>query len=139
MKKSFISLMLAVFAVFLIASCGGGSGGSNNESTINLTGNWKGVWQSTADTKYKGTIQANLIQDNLTIKGNAIIANSPCMKNGSLSGTIQNNNNISFGVFSGGNTIVFTASYTSTIISGTYLITAGNCAGDVGTFSLEKQ
>ena len=134
-KRYFILSLLFLF--FIVISCGGGGG--SNEVEINLSGNWKGKWESTADKKYIGSISANIIHNASSINGNATITNSPCLKGGSISGTTESGNNISFGVFSGGNTIVFTASYTANTISGTYVITAGNCAGDVGMFSLEKQ
>ena len=138
MRFSWFKIMLATMAVAFTVGCGGGGGGSS-ESEINLSGSWKGRWESTADKKYDGNIEANIIHSGSSVNGNAVITDSPCLKSGNISGTTEKGNNISFGVFSGGNTIVFTATYTANTINGTYVVTAGNCAGDVGIFSLEKQ
>ncbi len=63
---------------------------------------------------------------------------SPCLSSGILSGTVSGNNTVGTMV-SGGNTINYTLTIVSSnSVSGTYSVTAGACAGDTGTISLNK-
>lgn len=107
-----------------------------------LTGTWTGTWSSSNGID-SGNLTANLTQSGTSISGTAsayvtggsVSCGGP---NYSVSGTVSGNN-IIFGVFDRGiESGVYTATFTSTSMSGTYSVTAGACAGDTGTFSLNK-
>ena len=103
---------------------------------IDLTGAWNGTWASSGGV-YSGSLSVTLVQSGTSITGTATIAGSPCITSGSVSGTFTGNN-ITFGVVSGQDSIEFYATYASQSIDGTYIITAGSCSGEFGTFSMSK-
>ena len=103
-------------------------------TTVDITGTWSGSWASSNGIN-NGNISAVLTQSGTSVIGTLSITGSPCISNGSVSGTVSGNN-VSFGIISGSDTVEYNATYTSTSMSGTYSVTTGACAGDTGTFSL---
>ncbi len=100
-----------------------------------ITGNWSGSWVSSSVGG--GSLLVNITQSGSSFSATVSMSGSPCLSSGSLSGTITGNNIVG-AIVSGGNTINFTLTFTSTSVSGTYSVTAGACAGDTGTISLNK-
>ena len=144
LKLGFIVFVLTV-CIGLIAGCsggdsssGGGSSGGDTSGAVEgiLTGSWNGSWTS-LNGNGSGNISANIIHGDSSIIGSISMTDYPCMSRGSLSGTVLENN-VNIIVVFATNTIVYSALYTSTSISGAYAVTAGDCTGDVGTFSINK-
>ena len=135
LKFIFIVFVLSV-SIGLIAGCSGGSSSGGGAGVV-LTGNWSGTWVSSG-TPYWGYIAVSMVQSGTSISGTAVLTGSPNFPNCSMSGSVSGNTMNATGV-SGSNTVVFTATCTSTSMNGTYAVSAGSCAGDYGTFSMNKQ
>jgi hypothetical protein len=107
-------------------------------SPADVSGSWSGNWNS-ADKVSGGSVSANFEQSGTSFSGSVTIGGSPCISNGSVSGTISGSD-ISFGVVSGASTITFTATVTLDSMNGTYKVldTTGFCAGDIGAFSMTR-
>lgn len=84
MKKLLTILSIS----FVLAACSSGS--SVSETPPNITGTWTGTFSNSAGSD-SGTITLNLTQivDSLTVTGIAIILDSDCLTNGSVSGTVN--------------------------------------------------
>ncbi len=106
--------------------------------TPDLSGTWNGSWASSNGID-SGGLAADLTQNGASITGTANVTGSACGgQNHSVSGSISANT-ISFGIFDSGiETGTYTATFTSSSMSGTYFIKTGPCVGDTGTFSLTK-
>ena len=145
LKMGFLVFVLTA-CIGLTAGCSGGGssssgGGSNEVGTAGsgegtLTGSWNGSWTSLKGNG-SGNMSANIVHSNSAIIGSISMAGYSCLSRGSLSGTVLENL-VDIKVVSGANTIVYSALYTPTSISGAYAVTAGDCAKDAGTFSINK-
>lgn len=107
-------------------SAGGDGGGGDPRD---LTGEWQGTWQDTeGDT---GTITLSLTQTNDQLSGQATLFNSPCLSNGSVTGSVAGND-VTLTLQSGTATarLNFTIS-SDTYLSGDVMFTSGTCSGEV--------
>ena len=73
-----------------------------------------------------------------SLSGSASLPGSPCFSNCSISGTVSGNY-MTATIVSGSNTAVFTGTCSTTSMSGSYGVSAGFCAGDYGTFTMNKR
>ena len=135
LKMGFLIFVLTV-CIGLIAGCSGGSSSSGGGGGGDLTGNWTGTWVSSVFVAW-GNVSMNIVQSGTSISGSAVLTGSPNFPNCTISGSVSGNN-MTATVVSGSNTAVFTATYSSTSMNGTYGITTGASAGDFGTFSMNK-
>src|SRR5579872_4255554 len=80
------SLMVG-FLGALSVGCGGGGGGSQNATVLNLAGNW----QASTNSKlgYNTFISGAIAQTGNQISGTMNISGSPCALSGALSGTVS--------------------------------------------------
>ncbi len=132
-----IALVAIVGLLTLIASGGGGGGGGGDDSTItDVTGFWSGTWTSNVSGG-SGAVAAQLSQNGTALSGVFYIDGSPCITNGDIDGTITGNS-IDFTVSSGTDDIHISGSLSGGLITGTYSVSIGLCAGDHGTFSLSQ-
>ncbi len=150
MKRSlrfFVSVLFAVLLMMFLTACGSGGSSevdSSNSGDNDLSGQWEGTWDSSVQNG-GGTLKVSWIQSGSSITGTYSITldySGPgvfvCNPAGEVSGTISGNE-ITVGIYSGETeTGSWLATFTSTSMSGKYLVTSGLCAGDQGTFSLEK-
>ena len=132
-------ILLTAFVAVSVTTCGGGGGGGGGTSetqNVDVTGTWSGSWVSSGGG-YSGNVTITLVQNGTSLSGTASVTGSPCLTSGSVSGTVSGNK-VAYGVVSGQSTIEFNTTYASDTISGTYSITAGNCAGEAGTCSITR-
>ncbi len=105
-----------------------------------FTGTWSGSWYSTT-YGMGGEITIDLTQTGATtFTGSGTVEDSPCVTDGTVSGTTSGNN-MAFGIgMKSGESLDFTGTYTSNAISGTWTMDAGTCANldQIGTFSLTR-
>jgi len=111
---------------------GGGDGGGAEDSELNLTGDWIGTW--TDSSGHSGNLSFTLTQTNTSLSGTVSINGHECISTGTLSGTVTGSN-VDLVIVSGPDTASFNANCTSASINGTFEITSGSCAGDIGNFS----
>ncbi len=145
--RVFSVLLLVVSLAVLLTACGSSSSSEVDSSIsgdIDLTGKWEGTWDSSVQDG-GGTLKVSWIQSGSSITGTYSIALTysglgvfVCNPTGEVSGSISGNK-ITAGTYSGGTeTGSWSATFTSISMNGTYVVTSGLCAGDHGTFSLEK-
>lgn len=65
------------------------------------------------------------------------VSGSPCLTNGVINGTVTGAN-VTFGAVSGGDDIQFTGQLGGARLSGNYSVGRGFCAGDTGSFTVQK-
>jgi hypothetical protein len=103
------------------------------------TGLWNGAWAG--DTGVAGEISLLLYQSGTDLSGTGSWTASPCVEEGTASGTIDGEqvdfivqfDGLQFGVYHG------TLTPDHTAMSGNYEIDGGECDGETGTWELSKQ
>lgn len=129
--------LVCVIALSVLSTLGSGGGGGGGETvTIDLTGNWRGTWNSSV-ANYSGNLSGTLTHSGTSISGTMNVTGSPCISSGTVSGTGAGGS-FSASIDSGQDSLQLQGSYTATSISGTYSVPNGVCAGDTGTFSLNQ-
>ena len=123
--------VVLVASLFLLAACS-----STPEQTLDLSGSWSGTWSQSGVVQ--GAVSTTFVQAGNALSGNVMITNSPCVTDGTITGTVTQSG-ASFGAVVGPDEITFTATTVSeSEMSGTWEVGAGACSGGEGTFSLEK-
>lgn len=131
LKRTLIHGTFTLGLVILIAACS--SGGGSGES---FRGDWRGTWNSNIGPG--GSLEASFVQEGSSLTGTVSLSGSPCLSNGTISGT-TNRTGATFGAVDGAHRISFTARHDSpTQMSGTYAVGAGRCAGDTGVFTVSR-
>ena len=126
-----LGLVVSVcLTAMLISSCGGGSTSSGAAS---VSGSWSGSW--TSSTGQSGRLTATFSTSGNTFSGPATIYNSYCFGNEYATGTLGGSK-VTLGIAS--NAIVFVGTLSGSNISGLYEVYRGGCAGDSGSFSINK-
>lgn len=124
---------LLVGLALLLAACT-----SAPASGDSLAGEWSGTFTSNILPGQGGTIQASLTQVGSSISGSVTLTGSPCLRNGQVSGT-AGSDGASFGAVEGDDRVNFEARLASDdVLSGTYSVPAGRCAGDNGRFEVTR-
>ncbi|MGH8071312.1 MAG: hypothetical protein ACRERE_40005 [Candidatus Entotheonellia bacterium] len=141
-------MLLAVHAAWVADGGEGGSGESRNgraitretvTSTGDLTGHWEGIWESTRFS-VGGPLTGLLTQSASILTGEVTILDTACLSTGAVSGSVD------------GDTVVFGVVFASDVqanfvgtvveeglaIEGSYDVSDGACAGDVGTWRVMK-
>lgn len=103
-----------------------------------LTGHWTGTWDSTNHFE-SGYLNVYMNQTGKSLTGTVYISGSPCFLSANLNGQIEENN-FSFGAVSNQDSISFFCTHnTFQSMQCNYLVDSGECAGDYGTASLNKE
>jgi hypothetical protein len=102
---------------------------------FSLTGQWNGTWQDTSPDHSSGKFTLTLIQTGPNLAGTILIKGSPCLADGTVSGT-ANNNAISFGAVSGKVKVSYSGTLSGLAIKGTY--SAPVCYHAKGTWAATK-
>lgn len=140
MRKTLLLVSASILSILFLTTCGGGGGGGSKGGTVSdatdISGNWNGTWATSIGTN-SGIISTSITHSGTSFSGTINISGSPCISSGTFSGTASGGF-FSASVVSGQNAITFEGTYTATLISGTYSVPSGACAGDSGTFSLQK-
>lgn len=159
-RVSLISICV-LFAV-TIAGCGGGSSSSGVASSTDVSGSWTGTWRSSRynDGSY---LTAAFSQTGSTFVGTVLIGGSVCFGRELASGVVISSS-IDFNIGDGGREpgapsgaaraetsttlhsataggvvgIRFSATISGNQISGSYQVLSTACAGDFGTFLLNR-
>jgi hypothetical protein len=98
---------------------------------VNLTGNWIGTWVST-NGKNGGEASATFVQDNDNLMGLFSIKDSPCLKSGTVEGSVSDSY-AKMNITSGEHEIVLDAyDVSSRSFKGSYITTRGKCKGSKG-------
>lgn len=118
-------------AVLVLAACSSAAPTERGE----VHGGWQGTWTSSLGVG--GAVNAQFVHEGGTLTGVVSITNSPCLVNGTVNGSVTGDN-VAFGAVSGGHGIQFTARLGDATMTGSYSVSAGDCAGDTGTFQLTK-
>ena len=126
-----LGLVVSVcLTAMLISSCGGGSTSSGAAS---VSGSWSGSW--TSSRGQSGRLTATFSTSGSTFSGPATIYNSYCFGNEYATRTLGGSK-VTLGISS--NAIVFVGTLSGSNISGLYEVYRGGCAGDSGSFSINK-
>lgn len=136
--------VLTTFAVLAVLVTNMACGGSKSPTTPspsspNLSGSWRGTWQSARGPS--GSVTASLTHTGSSLTGTASLTGSPCFTSGTVSGTVAGGS-VTIGVaFPGSHQVNFTGTADSTggSMNGQYAVTGGACSGDAGTWSMTKQ
>lgn len=131
---------LLLWGVLVLVTFTGGCGsGDAAGPPAQIGGQWTGTWLSTP-TGRTGTLATDIRQNGSTISGSIQVGSSPCLLAAAVSGLV-NGQAIQFQAQSGPDRMSFTATIQMAAAGsmiGSYSVTEGNCAGDVGTFDLTK-
>src|ERR1700723_1263089 len=130
-----VRILVAVAALSILTSCGGGGG----SSVINLAGNWQVTANSTVfGFSYSASGQVN--QNGSALSGTLELSGTPCAESANFTGSLSGDKITATLDENGQNTM-----YTGTVaangnsVSGTYQSPAGGCTdGDAGTFSGQR-
>jgi hypothetical protein len=127
--------LIALTAVSILSSCGGGSG----SSTINVAGNWQFTANSTV-FGFTSTAAGQINQNGSALSGTLSLSGTPCAESANFTGNLNGNKITATLDENGQNTM-----YTGTVAvdgnsgSGTYQSPAGGCTnGDAGTFTGQR-
>lgn len=131
-------LVLAVLPVFAATACsGGGGGGGSGAPPARVAGSYQGTWTSTASPA-SGAISVDLVQSAASVSGSGSMT-SPCTASIAFAGTVRGST-VSGSIQSQGTTIAVSGTVAPAgahlEIVGSYGVTAGPCAGDVGMLQL---
>lgn len=130
-----LAAMLIIGILSILAS-GGGGGGGDTPANLDVTGFWSGSWSSSIVVQ-GGAVTAQLVQNGTVLSGSFTIDGSPCLNTGDIDGVVSGTS-VDFTVTSGVDDIHISGTYNGTLISGTYSISMGLCAGDRGVFTLSR-
>lgn len=108
--------------------------GTTTASSV-LDGTWTGTYESSA-TSDRGTVKIDWKQSGQQLAGTIVVSNTPCVSNGTISGTVSGTT-IAFGAVKGATTIAFTGTLSGKTIFGTYKADA-SCGNATGTWSVVK-
>ena len=100
-----------------------------------LEGAWEGTWTSVNGPT--GTVEVEFERAGNTLSGTITIGGTPCLSQGTITGTVDGNN-VAFGSVNAPDSIDFTAQLAAKNLTGTYSVGMGACAGDSGAFALDK-
>ena len=106
-------------------------------SYADITGNWKGTWSSYNGVN-GGSLSATLRQSGSGLSGVFSLTASPCLKSGSISGSVYGND-VLMSVRSGAHLISLSGRKNTSLITGSYMTDAGRCRGGGGTIRLYKK
>lgn len=126
-----ISFLLIGFGLVFLVACGG-----SGAPMANVEGSWAGTWRSSRGQG--STLIASFAQSDTSITGTVRVNGSPCLSTGTLSGTASNRG-VTFGAVSGSHGISFRGRVSGNRMTGSYSVSSGFCAGDTGSFELERQ
>jgi hypothetical protein len=129
-----LQFSLIAFVVMAVSGLGCSPSGSGKAApAVNVAGSWQGTWNSNQGVS--GGLTLQLTDTGGTVSGTMNVTGSPCGNQTTVSGSV-----------SGYTVVISTADsmrFTATVeqnnpsaMSGSYSISAGDCQGDAGTFSL---
>jgi hypothetical protein len=134
-----VACLFLIVGLTMLSGCGGGSGSSNQQNVINLTGNWQFTVAGPSDNSFIGGLQGGFMQekDGKTLTGSAVYSvalpsqtsGNPTVCNSgiaTITGTVDGQN-VTLTAVAGTQTFAFTGmlNLTGTIVVGTYTSTAG--------------
>ncbi len=126
-------LYLPWATIVLIAVMLGWAGTASAQMQLDLSGTWRGTWQSIVDPDFDGRFEVRFVQSGQRLTGSITVDGSPMISRGTVEGTIEGNQ-VRFGVVTGGSAPVnFTGMFTARTGSGNYI--AGT---DRGTWSASR-
>jgi len=153
------STVVLVAVATLAAACGGGGGGSTTSApsapsvipsttggAVSTTpvpasgavaGTWNGTYESTSDPAATGTFTIEFTQTGPTLTGTISVQNTPCITEGTITGSL-NGDKIAFGAVKGATqTIAYTGTVSGDRMSGTY--SAPACGNATGTWKAARR
>ena len=111
---------------------------NNKFKYIDITGNWTGSWAST-NGKNGGEASATFIQEQDGLVGLFTIKDSPCLKSGTLEGSVSNSY-ATMDITSGGHKIKLDAyDISNKSFKGSYITIEGKCKGSKGDIILTNK
>ena len=128
--------VVTFFTAALVSGCGGGSMQALPPGTVNMTGNWQFIAQST--TLGLTVIGSGALQQNGTSLSGLLTLSrdNHCAHTAALAGTV-NGTTLNFQLEEGPQTVSFTGTVTSdgASASGNYTVSGGCANGDFGTWT----
>ena len=110
----------------------------SKDNAVNITGNWMGTWTST-NGKNGGEASATFIQDDSNLVGLFSTKDSPCLKSGTIEGSVLDSY-AKMNISSGEHKIILDAyDVSSKSLKGSYITTKGKCKGSKGDVALIMQ
>ena len=130
-----VHILVALAALSILSSCGGGGG----SSVINVAGNWQFTANSTV-FGFTSTAAGQINQNGSALSGTLSLSGTPCAESANFTGSLSGNKITATLDENGQNTM-----YTGTVAadgnsgSGTYQSPAGGCTdSDAGTFTGQR-
>jgi len=103
----------------------------------NISGTWSGSWSSVLPSIF-GSVSATFMQSGSDVTGTMTISGSPCFENGTVTGTVIDDQ-LSTGVLlEGGQTVNFSATISGVEMAGEYQVVSGPCL-DHGFWTVTRE
>ena len=132
-----IMVGIAALSLLFVLSCGDGDSDSSRPPSVDVTGSWSGSWSSNNGID-GGSASLSAVQADASVSGSAFLSGSPCLSNGSFTGTVSGDR-VSGSIRAGNSRIEISMNVSGNQASGTYYsANAGICTGDRGTLTLSR-
>jgi hypothetical protein len=104
---------------------------SSESGSSGIVGRWNGTWTTTSGPAGSGDFHIDFTQSGNNLTGAIVIAGTPCITTGTITGTLSGNT-IAFGAVQGSQTISYSGTVSGNSMSGDYH--APDCGDAKGTW-----
>jgi hypothetical protein len=108
---------------------------SSESGSSGVVGRWNGTWTTTSGPAGSGGFRIDFTQSGNDLTGAIVIAGTPCITTGTITGTLSGNT-ISFGAVQGSQTISYSGTVSGNSMSGEY--SAPDCGNAKGTWKASR-